>query len=390
MLVRLTLLLVSTLTVLAGVVIAPILPRIADHQSTSMNVEFWVQLSFVAPSLSVVIFSNFVGKVINRFNSGRLLVVSLAAYGISGAYGYFSVDLLGLLLSRLVLGVSVAFQMVLVLKLISDVIPEQNRASVLGQSAAFGAFGGVLYTFLSSAIATQYWSVCFLLHLIAWLLIPFCWVSFATNSPVEKSTPSSAFTSTKRNSAAFINQSYLIAFVEMLLLYSLPVFLLFYTRNLGLDESGTQSSFSITIMLLSLAITAMFYGRLVKKASPFNLQLVGLFILASGFIGLSQIKSMTYLMPILVFLGLGFGIIRPNLTAWIMMEVAPTDRAQVFSRLVTFYFLGQLLAPLVFNTLLMVHWLSNVYAWSFVLCLAMMVVLLLLKRRAREQVPSVA
>ena len=75
-----TLLLVSTLTVMAGATIAPSLPAMQEHFQSVNNAALWVRLVLTLPALFIVVGSLIAGIVVDRFGRKPLLLAATALY----------------------------------------------------------------------------------------------------------------------------------------------------------------------------------------------------------------------------------------------------------------------------------------------------------------------
>ena len=95
-----TLLLVSSLTIMVGTVVAPSLTGFVK------NINFGFSPSWVItlPSLGVVVFAPFVGRLINRLGTLKLLSLGLVPYAILGGSGAFIANDYLLILNRFLLG----------------------------------------------------------------------------------------------------------------------------------------------------------------------------------------------------------------------------------------------------------------------------------------------
>ncbi|MCC3498259.1 MAG: MFS transporter [Microcoleus sp. PH2017_15_JOR_U_A] len=171
-LVKATLLLVSTLTVMAGATIAPSLPAMRQHFSAVPNADYWVRLVLTAPALFIAIGAPIAGIAIDRFGRKGLLGLSVFLYGFAGSSG-FLLDQIGLiLLGRMLLGFSVAGIMTTATTLIADYYIGVARSQFLGLQAAFMGFGGMIFLTLGGYLADRNWRQPFLIYLMAWLILP--------------------------------------------------------------------------------------------------------------------------------------------------------------------------------------------------------------------------
>jgi MFS family permease len=95
-----TLLLASTLTVMAGATIAPSLPQMQKHFAEVENVELWVRLVLTIPALFIALSSPFAGIAVDRFGRKLLLIFSAAVYGLAGSSGFISNSLPSIIIGR--------------------------------------------------------------------------------------------------------------------------------------------------------------------------------------------------------------------------------------------------------------------------------------------------
>ena len=84
---KVTLLLASTLTVMAWTMIAPALPSIQAHFAEVANVAFWVRLVLTLPALFIAATAPIAGYIVDRIGRKTVLVISTLLYGISGVAG---------------------------------------------------------------------------------------------------------------------------------------------------------------------------------------------------------------------------------------------------------------------------------------------------------------
>ncbi len=144
LLVKATLLLSSSLTVMAGATIAPSLPAMRDYFAATPNADYWVRLVLTVPALFIAIGAPFVGTLIDRFGRKPLLAFAVLLYGIAGTSGAVLNDIGMILVGRVLLGLSVAGIMTTATALIADYYIGAARAQFLGFQAGFMGLGGVV------------------------------------------------------------------------------------------------------------------------------------------------------------------------------------------------------------------------------------------------------
>ena len=140
-----TLLLASTLTVMAGATIAPSLPQMARVFSNTPNAEFLSKLILTIPALFIAVCSPLAGRIIDRLGRLRLLFMALIIYSIGGVSGYFLNNLYHILVGRALLGIAVAGIMTVAVTLIGDYFEGRSRERFMGIQAASMSFGGMIF-----------------------------------------------------------------------------------------------------------------------------------------------------------------------------------------------------------------------------------------------------
>ena len=164
---KLTLLLVSSLTIMSVITISPALPQMVIAFSDVTNAEFLVKLVLTLPALMIAIFAPITGRLIDRHGRLRILWLSLVLYAISGTAGYFLNNLYHILISRALLGISVGMSMTIVITLIADYFDGKERQKFVGLQIAFMSMGGILFIGLGGILADLSWRYPFLIYLFS-------------------------------------------------------------------------------------------------------------------------------------------------------------------------------------------------------------------------------
>ncbi|HXR80114.1 MAG TPA: MFS transporter, partial [Saprospiraceae bacterium] len=151
--VKLTLLLVSSLTIMSVITISPALPQMAIAFSGVENAAFIVKLVLTIPALMIAVVSPVTGRLIDRYGRLRILRFALGLYAIAGVGGYFLDNLYLILLSRALLGVAVGMSMPTVITLIADYFEGAERQKFVGIQIAFMSIGGIVFIGLGGVLA---------------------------------------------------------------------------------------------------------------------------------------------------------------------------------------------------------------------------------------------
>ena len=130
LLLKLTLLLVASLTIMSGATISPGLPGIEAAFRGTAHAGVMTRLVLTLPGLFVALSSPLVGRLADRIGRKKLLIAAIALYAGAGSSGLYAGSLAGLLVGRAFLGVAVAGVMTLGTALAGDYFsgPERDRS----------------------------------------------------------------------------------------------------------------------------------------------------------------------------------------------------------------------------------------------------------------------
>lgn len=357
MLKLITLLLTSTMTVMAGATISPALPQIQEFFRDAPGGEFLVKLMLTLPGLFTAIAGPFVGIIIDRFGRKKLLAVSVAFYGLAGGSGFVLNSLIGLLIGRAILGLSVAGVMTASVTLIADYYQGEKRNRVMGIQAAFMGFGGVVFLIFGGFLADISWRFPFLIYLSALAILPL--VIFVLTEPNrarvaldktgkkvgEKIAEVGGELRSDRYSQIRIVFIYAVMFLTALCFYMVPVQLPFYLIE-NYDVSNSQTGIAIACSTLSSAIMSMNYGFIKSKLSFMGVVVLLYCLMGFGYGIISVATSYPVVILGLILSGMGLGLLMPNLNVWLNAKTPIAMRGKALGGLTTCMFLGQFCSPI--------------------------------------------
>ncbi len=376
-LIKATLLLTSTLTVMAGAIIAPSLPAMQEHFANVDNVEYLVKLDLTIPALFIAIGGLGVGIFINRIGRKRLLIASTLLYACSGSAGFFLNSLWAIIFSRALLGLAVAGTMTGVMTIITDYYQGQKRASFMGTQAAAMGFGGMVFAAIGGISADFNWRFPFLIYLFS--LVVLVLIAIALYEPkIEQVRGAKNNCTLPKLPKESIGTIYVLAMAYMIVYYLIFVQLAFYLKEVS-NASAAQSGIAIAVSTLAGAVASSRYGALKQRLDfssiiiiAFTLTAIGQFIIGIG-------NSYQIVLIGLIASGLGFGLSMPNFSNWLATIVPGYLRGRALGGLTTFIFLGQFLSPILSQHVIKVVGLSNIYILGSILLLQMAITLLVIK-----------
>ena len=347
--VKITLLLVSTLTVMAGATIAPSLPAMRTFFADVPNADYLVRLALTLPALLIALGAPFVGIAIDRLGRKPLLLGSLVLYGVAGSSGFVLSDLGSILVGRAFLGLSVAGIMTTATTLVADYYSGSARAQFLGLQAGFMGLGGVLFLTLGGFLADVNWRFPFLIYLMALMLAPFT----ATLLPEpQRQTPHTVNRPTLdeiANPQAFptnlVILTYGIALITQIVFYLIPTQLPFYLQQI-VNASPSQSGLAIALTTLLSAISSINYRYVKDRLGFVAIYGIAFVNLALGYGLIGWASSYAMVLVGLAIAGIGVGLLMPNMNLCLTSVTPDVFRGRVLSGITTCFFLGQFLSPL--------------------------------------------
>jgi MFS family permease len=381
--VKATLLLVSTLTVMAGATIAPSLPAMREHFATVANADYWVRLVLTIPALFIALGAPLAGTIIDRFGRKPLLSLAVLLYGLAGASGFLLDSIGTILIGRVLLGLSVAGIMTTATTLIADYYVGAARAQFLGFQAAFMGLGGVMFLLLGGFLADVNWRFPFLIYLFALLIFPFILLVL----PEPNRAKSATSPQTDQASATplpfpwdLLILTYGVALIAQIVFYLIPTQLPFYLKQL-VNASASQSGMAIALATLFSSVSAINYQRIKARLNFVNIYLLSFLFMGIGYVIISIAPNYGIVLIGLAIAGLGLGMLTPNMNVCLTSAMPPTTRGKVLGGLTTAFFLGQFISPIVSQPLSKNIGLAATYGWGggLMLLLALGALVLLLR-----------
>jgi MFS family permease len=370
---KLTLLLASSLTIMAATTIAPSLPAMNQHfESTVADPDLratLVRLVITLPALFIVIGSPIAGIIVDRFGRKPLLLVAALLYGLAGSSGIYLESLSTILVGRALLGLAVAGIMVSATTLIADYYSGSTRATFMGLQSGFMGLGGVLFLTLGGALAQQNWHYPFGIYLFAWLIVPLIVLFIFEPHSVEPIS--------KRSSHLYIvggtemaTQSipigvmvvvYGLSMLIQIAFYLIPVQMPFFLQNL-VQAEPSQTGLAIAFCTLFAAIASVNYGKIKQRIEFVSFLPLVFGLMGIGYLLIGQSSNWAQVLTGLALCGMGVGLLMPNMSIWLMTTVPEAIRGRALGGLSTAIFLGQFLSPIVTQPFAKTLGLGKVYA----------------------------
>lgn len=347
---NITLLLGSTMTVMAAAVISPALPTIEATFSGYPNAALLSRLTLTMPALFIALVAPFAGFLLDRFGRRPVILFTLLLYGLAGTAGFYLETISALLVSRALLGIAIAGTMSGFTTLIGDYFAESGLNRFMGLQAMANSIGGLVFLVLGGLLAELSWHAPFLIYGVAFLVLPLFWVFVPEPDVAGKESenrPESTLATPTKPAIPWptIIMLYVVGLFSMLLLYMIPVQVPFALQDMG--TSGTYTGLALGLMALISAVVAAQYPSLRARLS-YQTIFVGVYaLMAAGYALIAVAGNFFIVLCGLFIVGIGLGPMLPNVNVWLVNSAPAGSRGRLVSGLTTALFLGQFLSPII-------------------------------------------
>lgn len=335
----------STLSVMAGAVLAPVVELIRTEQRLSATA---AGLVLTAHGFSLALAGPAVGWTIDRWGARRPLSLGLLLYGLAGGAGAVVDSYPMLILTRLLFGVGAAFVFTGTTVELLNRYEGALRERVMGWRSTAISLGGAAFPLVGGALGALSWRAPFAAYLLAVPLALLTWhlPGHAASRPAVPGAgrnPWSALATRPRLLGVYALQAVVAA-----LLYAVLVFLPVRLAELGVTDTVVVALFAATLSGVMSAV-GLGYGRLRTRISHSGLLRAA--FAAWTLAALTIALAPTPVVPLLgaALFGLGMGVAIPTLTVMTGDHAPPGLMGQATALLATATFAGQFAAPLVFG-----------------------------------------
>ena len=301
-----TLLLVSSLTIMVGTVVAPSLTGFVKN----INFAFSPSWVITQASLGVVVFAPFVGRLISRLETLKLLSLGLVPYAILGGSGAFIANDYLLILNRFLLGAATVAIQVSVTAYIAEFFTGYARMKMIAWQGMAIELGGVLFLAIGGVLGELNWQYPFYIYSIALV----CLVLILKTLPKSTSKKQEKeITSNTNNKSEYKVRLifYASLFSMMLFFVSFVTLPLFLPESFGFSES--QTGYLMAFISVIAVITASQMPKVVKKLGDSKTVALGFLFFMLAYIVLTIAGNVPFLVLMVIFMGIGFGFTIPLL-----------------------------------------------------------------------------
>lgn len=344
------LLLASTLGVMGGATIAPVIEVIRkalDVGGTAAG------LVLTSHSLAIALVSPLVGRAIDRFGVRLPLAAGLVVYGLGGGAGLVIDSYPVLCVSRLVLGVGAAAVFIGSTSALLALYRGEMRDKVMGWRTTATTAGGFVYPLAAGALGNQSWHAPFALYLIG---VP---LGIATVLALPKATAADREQAQKMRGGAIRllrERPVLLGLCGVWVATSGLLMVLAVCLPRRLDQLGIHDTFVVALYGTVLSggaasLVGLAYARLTARLRHVALMRVAAGAWTAALLVFAAADHWAMLLFVPVLTGLGSGIAMPTLTVLVDRAAPHEQRGTATSLQATALFGGQFASPLVFGPL---------------------------------------
>ncbi|MEP6784514.1 MAG: MFS transporter [Sphingomonadales bacterium] len=361
--------------------LGPVLPLMAEHFGGRTGGALAAQMILTMPAIGVILGGIAGGYSVERWGPKPVLVVALIAYAILGASGYLIDNLSILLVTRFLVGFSVAHVGTSIAVVVASWFEGVARVKLLGyQSAVAGVFA-VICLLMSGLLAEAGgWRAPFLLYTMAFVVLFLVLAGLPRG--VARVVPSQASSADRPS---------LRPLVTLWPIYALAMFLFvayFMTSiqmSFLLSEDGVKSplirSIIIATGVLAGGIFGGFYGRFYAWLGERGVQIFLTTMMATG-LGIIGFSTNLWMIALGVALsGGGGGMIPPHISGILLNRVPSVLRARAVGFEFTVLYIADFVNPLVITPLRAVIGIHNAFlVVAAALAVAVLAMAMVLKR----------
>ncbi|MGQ0835667.1 MAG: MFS transporter [Gammaproteobacteria bacterium] len=384
---QVTLLLVGSMMTMTGA-LAPALPAIHHEFAAHAHADVLVRMLLTLPAFAIALVAPGAGYVLDRYSKRRVLLVGVAGFVVFGSAGLLVDDLEGLLLSRIALGVAIAFMMSGAMALAGDLFEPSVRASFLGRQVSTNSLTGLTFLLCGGALADFTWRAAFAVYLSAALLLVMLW-RYVPAHPRGIATQVEVTAARESPPWRLICALYALGAFGMAFFFLIPTQSPFLIAEV-FGGSALMTSIAIGAATVGAIPTSLAYGYIRRRLSSWAIFAIGFAVNGLGFVLQGLADSLSGVVAAMGVSGLGFGLVMPNLTTT-LLGVAPAHlRGRLSGGLTASVFLGQFLSPLLNQPLITRYGFASTFliAGSMLGLMAVMMGLGALRTRTFAPLPA--
>ncbi len=305
----------TLIMIMANTMLFPIFPQMRKALDVGLTD---ISLLVLIVALPAALFSPVGGIMADFWGRKRIMIPSILLYGVAGGLIGLAIFVIenpfnSILFLRLLQGIGSASPMYLAMALAGDIFQSKDRTTVMGFLETANGLGKVFSPIVGGALGTIAWYAPFFLYPVVSIPIAIAfWVVIKEPPIKEKVTIRSELGSCGK----LLNVSHGLAlFAGLLAIMALygAMFWLGEFMDQRIPEGTLIHGLVIAIPVAALVLTALLAGLVVGHLGPRLTLTVGLLLMGTATALIPVTFKSVLLWPVIVFLGIGAGLLLPVL-----------------------------------------------------------------------------
>lgn len=339
----------SMIILMGAAAVAPALKPIAEH--FGIDDKFVQSLVVSLPSLSCAITGFGMGWIADRIGKTKTLIISLVIFTATGTLGFVAPDYTVLLVCRFLLGIGITGISLTTTALIGEYYFGMQRAKVIGYQAAAIGVGTLVLETAGGSLTDVGWNYPFLIYLIGVPVLIFALIGIRDVGPRQPAADAGEAAPAEDRPVQWgkVLFCYIMVFLEMLMMFSMPMNFSDYISGMELDYLWV--GIYLGAMGVCQAVFSILYARRVNKLSDMSAYAASFAMMAVG-LGLLCTENMAAIMVSMVFVGFSLGLLMPTVIAQLSILSTATTAGKVMGGYSVFLNLANFVSSIVFAMIL--------------------------------------
>lgn len=341
----LVLMLVPLFAMLGAVLLAPIMGVMFKQFAGQPYAEILVPLLLTAPALMLALLSPFAGVLANRVGGKKVLVFSLALYGVMGAAPMFLDSLYAIFFSRILVGVAEAGLVTAAMVLISQYFSGDERQKWIAyQNVALPLLGALLMG-LAGYISVSDWHNTFAVYGFSFFVFIAAIIFLYEPQKQQNNTENAPKEKVKLPPLKTMLVIAGIAIPGSIAFYTVPVKLAFLLQDIG-ETSPAAVGTMLAFGLILGSPTGAFLSRFIKTWSFGKVLSIAMALMGIGLIMMALATDKTLMTVGLVIQQAGGGLML-TIAITFVLAIAPAAQRGLYSGIWWFlYTISNFITPL--------------------------------------------
>lgn len=341
----LTLAFAGFLPVMSILSLAPVVPTLIDHFKSVPFAITLIPMMVAAPGLMVALLAPLAGVAVDRYGRRNLILWATFIYGFSGAAPLFLEEVWLIFVSRLMVGASETFILVIVNALYADYFTQDRRRNWLMAQGVIGPILGTGSIALAGWLTSFSWNGAFLIYLSAFAIYLAMLLSFFE--------PARASGADNGRTEARVPFPWRMAarYCGVTLFVSILYYVYIIQSGVAFKSLGVESSANIGLLVglatLGTPVGAVLFSFLAKRWSSMSVIATLLFFVGLGTLGMGLAPDIRTMVAAGFVEQIGGGMTVTGLIFWVSKLLPSEHRGRGFGLWTSAFFAGQFISPAV-------------------------------------------